>query len=172
MKAKKILSILSTVLVMSLTFTACAKEEAKPQPAEQPATEQKTEQPVEKAESDFDLENDITVVARDVASGTRGAFHELMKRKVKEGDTEVDKLVTGALEFDGTDKVITAVEGDKYGIGYISLGSISERIIAASVDGGGAKIENVKSGDYKVARPFLLVTKGTETSHGKVERAD
>ncbi|MDF2950217.1 MAG: phosphate transporter substrate-binding protein PhoT family, partial [Sedimentibacter sp.] len=122
---------------------------------EQPATEQPA--------PDFDVENDITVVARDAASGTRGAFHELLKIKVKEGDTEVDKLVTGALEFDGTDKVITAVEGDKYGIGYISLGSVSERIVAASVDGVEATIENVKSGDYKVARPFLLVTKGTES---------
>jgi phosphate transport system substrate-binding protein len=160
MKAKKILTILSTVLVMSMVFTACAKEEAKPQPVEQPATEQPaTEQPA----PDFDVENDITVVARDAASGTRGAFHELLKIKVKEGDTEVDKLVTGALEFDGTDKVITAVEGDKYGIGYISLGSVSERIVAASVDGVEATIENVKSGDYKVARPFLLVTKGTES---------
>lgn len=160
MKAKKILTILSTVLVMSMVFTACAKEEAKPQPVEQPATEQPaTEQPA----PDFDVENDITVVARDAASGTRGAFHELMKIKVKEGDTEVDKLVTGALEFDGTDKVITAVEGDKYGIGYISLGSVSERIVAASVDGVEATIENVKSGDYKVARPFLLVTKGNES---------
>lgn len=163
MKAKKILTIISTVLVMSLAFTGCAKEE-QPQPAAQPSTEQETEQPAEEpAAPDFDVENDITVVARDAASGTRGAFHELMGIIVKEGDTTVDKLVTGALEFDGTDKVITAVEGDKYGIGYISLGSVSERIVAASVDGIEATVDNVKSGDYKVARPFLLVTKGTES---------
>lgn len=163
MKAKKILTILSTVLVMSLAFSGCAKQEENTQPASQPSAEQKTEQPATKPASDFDMENDITVVARDAASGTRGAFHELMKIKVKEGDTEVDKLVTGALEFDGTDKVITAVEGDKYGIGYVSLGSVSERIVAASVDGIEATIENVKSGEYKVARPFLLVTKGNES---------
>lgn len=160
MKAKKILSIVSTVLLMSLAFVGCAKQEA-PAPAqpEQPATEQPA--PAEPV-SDFDATKDITVVARDAASGTRGAFHELMKIKVKEGDTEVDKLVVGALEFDGTDKVITAVEGDKYGIGYVSLGSVSDRIVAASVNGVEPTIENVKSGDYKVARPFLLVTKGTE----------
>lgn len=162
MKAKKILSIVSTVLIMSMAFVGCAKNETQVQPASQPAAEQnsvKQSEPI----SDFDSENAITVVARDAASGTRGAFHELMKIKVKEGDTEVDKLVTGALEFDGTDKVITAVEGDKYGIGYISLGSVSERITAASVDGVEATIENVKSGKYSVARPFLLVTKGTES---------
>lgn len=42
------------------------------------------------------------MVARDSASGTRGAFHVLMKIKVKENSTEVDKLVVGVLEFDGT----------------------------------------------------------------------
>jgi len=162
MKKIKLLSIVSTVLIMSLAFVGCAKDDTKPA-ADQPATtKSEVTQPAEKPVSDFDAKNDITVIARDSASGTRGAFHELMKIKVKEGDKEVDKLVVGALEFDGTDKVITAVEGDKYGIGYISLGSVSERIVAASVDGVEATVENVKSGDYAVARPFLLVTKGTE----------
>jgi phosphate transport system substrate-binding protein len=114
-------------------------------------------------ETEFNSAREITVVARDAASGTRGAFHEIMHIKVKEGNTETDKLAVGALEFDGTDKVITAVEGDKYGIGYISLGSISDRIKTASIDGAEPTAENVKSGKYKVSRPFLLVTKGTES---------
>jgi phosphate transport system substrate-binding protein len=133
---------------MSFLFVACAKNEG---------------ETINGSATDFDAATDITVIARDAASGTRGAFHELMKIKVKEGDTEVDKLVVGSLEFDGTDKVITAVEGDKYGIGYISLGSLSERIKAAKVDGVDATIENVKNGQYKVSRPFLLVTKGNES---------
>jgi len=144
--AKKIIVVLSLTLMLTSVFTGCAKSESPASPGEPP--------------SDFNLDKDITVIARDSASGTRGAFHELMKIKVKEGNTEVDKLVVGALEFDGTDKVITAVEGDKYGIGYISLGSVSDRIKAVSVDSAEATIENVKSKAYKVARPFLLVTKG------------
>lgn len=162
MRAKKILSIVSTVLIMAMVFAGCAKNDTQVPSGTQPVQEQSSGQQPQKPESKFDATKDITVVARDSASGTRGAFHELMKIKVKEGDTEVDKLVVGALEFDGTDKVITAVEGDKYGIGYISLGSVSERILAASVDGVEATIENVKSGKYAVARPFLLVTKGAE----------
>jgi len=162
MKARKILSIISTVLIMTMAFAGCAKNDTET-PAAQPAPNQQSEQKPEQPASNFDSDKDITVIARDAASGTRGAFHELMKIMVKEGDTEVDKLVVGALEFDGTDKVITAVEGDKYGIGYISLGSVSERISAASVDGVEATVENVKSGKYAVARPFLLVTKGTES---------
>lgn len=143
MKNKKILTLLTSAVMLTLVFTGCAKEQS-------PAKEQ------------FDTEKDITVVARDAASGTRGAFHEIMGIIQKDGDTEVDNLVVGALEFDGTDKVITAVEGDKYGIGYISLGSVSERIKATAVDGVAPTAENVKSGEYTVARPFLLVTKGTE----------
>mgnify|MGYP007088019462 CR=1 FL=1 len=64
--------------MLTLVFTGCAKEQA---PAEQPEGEQQgEEQPAEqpKEEADFDYDKDITVVARDAASGTRGAFHELM----------------------------------------------------------------------------------------------
>lgn len=148
MKNKKILSILASVLMVTLIFTGCAKEQA-------PTGEQPT--------SSFDADKDITVVARDAASGTRGAFHEIMGIIQKQGDTENDNLVVGALEFDGTDKVITAVEGDKYGIGYISLGSVSDRTKAIAVDDVEPTVENVKSGEYSVQRPFLLVTKGTES---------
>lgn len=145
MKNRKLLSIISSAVLLTLAFTGCAKEQA-------PA-----------GESAFDAEKDITVVARDAASGTRGAFHEIMGIIQKQGDAEVDNLVVGALEFDGTDKVITAVEGDKYGIGYISLGSVSDRTKAVAVDGVEPTVENVKSGEYTVARPFLLVTKGEES---------
>ena len=141
MKNSKILSIIAIILMLTMVFAGCTKEKS----------------------AEFDLNKDITVVARDAASGTRGAFHEIMKIIVKENDTEVDKLVVGALEFDGTDKVITAVEGDEYGIGYISLGSVSDRIKAVSVNGVEPTVENVRSGNYSVSRPFLLVTKGNES---------
>lgn len=146
MKKSKVLSIIALVLMLSMVFVGCTQDTP-----EQPAA------------TDFDMNKDITVVARDAASGTRGAFHEIMNIIVKENDTEVDKLVVGALEFDGTDKVITAVEGDKYGIGYISLGSVSERIKALAVNGAEPTVANVRSGDYSVSRPFLLVTKGSES---------
>lgn len=141
-KINKFMILMVSILMVSSIFAGCSRSET---------------------ESSFNKDKDITVVARDSASGTRGAFHELMKIKVKEGDKEVDKLVVGALEFDGTDKVITAIEGNKYGIGYVSLGSVSDRIKASKVDGVEASIENVKNKKYKVARPFLLVTKGNES---------
>ncbi len=141
-KIKKMTIIASCVFLLALIAAGCGKKE----PSE-----------------GFNSDNDITVVARDAASGTRGAFHEIMGIKQKQGNEEVDNLVVGALEFDGTDKVITAVEGDSYGIGYISLGSISERIKAVKVDGAEPTVENVLSGEYPISRPFLLVTKGSES---------
>ena len=110
----------------------------------------------------FNNSKAITVIARDAASGTRAAFHELMNIIVKDGDAQTDNLVVSALQFDGTDKVVTAVEGDKYAIGYISLGSVSERIKTAIIDGVAATAENVQNGSYKVSRPFLIVTKEEE----------
>lgn len=144
MNNRKFISIIALGVLVTLAFTACAKKTP------------------EGSQSEFDAENDITVIARDAASGTRGAFHELMGIIEKQGDTTVDNLVVGALEFDGTDKVITSVEGDLYGIGYISLGSVSDRTKAVAVDGVEPTVENVKSGEYAVARPFLLLTKGEE----------
>jgi len=141
MKAKKYNKIILLSLMLALSVVGCSKKELT---------------------KEYNADKEITVIARDAASGTRGAFHELMKIKVKEGDTESDNLAVGALEFDGTDKVITAVEGDKYAIGYISIGSLSDRVKAASVNGTLPTEDNVKSGNYKISRPYLLLTRGTE----------
>lgn len=138
MKRRKTLGFLVLISVLSIAAAGCSKG-------------QSTEE--------FNPEKEITVVARDAASGTRGAFHEIMKIKVKGEGTETDNLAVGALEFDGTDKVITAVEGDKYAIGYISVGSLSDRIKSAGVNGVDPTEENIKNGSYAISRPFLLVTK-------------
>lgn len=140
-KNKKVLFVVSVMIL--LVLAGCSKE---------------------KTSSGFSSDKEITVVARDAASGTRGAFHEIMGIIKKQGETQVDNLVVGAIEFDGTDKVITAVEGDKYAIGYISLGSVSERTKVVAVDVVKPTVENVKSGAYSVSRPFLLVTKGSENN--------
>lgn len=142
MKAKKYNKIILLSLLLALSVVGCSKEKS----------------------SEFNADKEITVIARDAASGTRGAFHELMKIKTKDGDTESDNLAVGALEFDGTDKVITAVEGDKHAIGYISIGSLSDRVKTASVNGIFPTEDNVKSGNYKISRPYLLLTKGEESN--------
>lgn len=94
----------------------------------------------------------ITVVSREDGSGTRGAFTELM------GITkdDVDNTTSTAEITNSTSVMMTTVAGDENAIGYISLGSLDDSVKAVSVDGVEATVENIKSGDYKVARPFEI----------------
>ena len=52
----------------------------------------------------------------------------------------------------------TTVANDADAIGYISLGSLDDTVKAVKIDGAEATAENVKSGSYKVSRPFNVVT--------------
>jgi phosphate transport system substrate-binding protein len=52
------------------------------------------------------------------------------------------------------------VSGDKYAIGYISLGSVNEIIKPVSIDGVEATTDNVKNSTYSIVRPFNIATKG------------
>ena len=54
---------------------------------------------------------------------------------------------------------MTTISGDANAIGYISLGSLNESVKALEIDGAAATVENIKSGSYKIARPFNIATK-------------
>ncbi|MCX7714669.1 MAG: substrate-binding domain-containing protein [Clostridia bacterium] len=110
--------------------------------------------------SSFDASSEITVISREANSGTRGAFDELMKIVVEENGQKVDKLYSEAVLVDSTDAVSSKVEVDKYAIGYTSLGSVTDKVKALTVDGIEATAATVKSGQYKISRPFVLATKG------------
>ncbi|MFQ8602168.1 MAG: substrate-binding domain-containing protein [Anaerovoracaceae bacterium] len=99
---------------------------------------------------------DITVISREEGSGTRDAFTELTG--VLQDD--VDKTVDSAEISNSTSVVTQSVAGNAAAIGYISLGSLDDSVKAVKVDGVEATVDNVKSGDYKLQRPFNIVTKG------------
>ncbi len=106
----------------------------------------------------------ITVVSREEGSGTRGAFVELTGVEEKDASgNKVDNTTVEAVIANETNVVITNVAGDSRGIGYISLGSLNDTVKAVKVDGAEATAENVKSGSYKLARPFNVATKGEPT---------
>lgn len=105
-------------------------------------------------------EQEITVVAREASSGTRGAFDELMSIRVSSDGAETDMLFAEAVIVDSSDAVVTKVEVDPFAIGYTSLGSLHDGIKALKIDSVAATVENVKSGQYGIARPFVLATKG------------
>lgn len=104
----------------------------------------------------------ISVLTREEGSGTRGAFIELFGIEQKDADgKKVDKTITSAESTNSTSVMLTTVEGNKAAIGYVSLGSLDEtKVKALKVDGNAASAEAVKSGEYKVSRPFNVATKG------------
>ncbi|MDR1106138.1 MAG: phosphate ABC transporter substrate-binding protein [Treponema sp.] len=101
----------------------------------------------------------IAVVSREPGSGTRGAFEEIVKFQ--------DKLVLGAIEFDGTGAVKAEISRNADAVGYISLGSVDNAVKALNVEGVAASTANVVNGSYKIARPFLLLTKKGRSLNGE-----
>ena len=102
-------------------------------------------------------EKDIAVIARTSGSGTRDAFESIVKSE--DGTALKDAgLMKGALEQDKTSTVISLVSSTETGIGYVSLGSVDDSVKILKVEGVEATAENVLSGDYKMQRPFVIMT--------------
>lgn len=160
---KKIISLLLMfVLVASFTI-GCAKDEGNNDVGTDTGTDISNEDKGsnDKEESNFDLSNEILVVSREDGSGTRGAFIELtgVLEKNANGD-KIDRTSKEAIIQMQTDSVLTAVAGNEYTIGYVSTGSLNDSVKALKVEGSEPTTENIKSGDYKIARPFNIATKG------------
>ncbi|SJZ35943.1 phosphate ABC transporter substrate-binding protein [Garciella nitratireducens] len=98
----------------------------------------------------------IDVISREEGSGTRSAFEELMGLESEKGS-----LVRQDATFaDGNGAIVSNVAQKENAIGYISLSYLNDTVKALTIDGVEPTIENIKSGDYAVSRPFLMLTKG------------
>lgn len=107
----------------------------------------------------FKASSEITVISREESSGTRGAFIELfgVEQKNDAGD-KTDCTVDTASITQSTGVMKTTVSQNEYAIGYISLGAMDDTVKALDIDGAAATVENINSGDYKISRPFNIVT--------------
>lgn len=94
----------------------------------------------------------IDAVTREEGSGTRSAFEELVMK-----EKEIDDSI---MVQDSNGSVKEVVATDPYAIGYISLGLVDKKVKSLSIDGVIPTIKSIKSGRYKIVRPFLYVTNG------------
>ena len=102
----------------------------------------------------------ITVISREDGSGTRGAFIELTGIEEKDSNgNKTDNTKKDALICKSTDVVLTQVSGDKNAIGYISFGSLNDKVKALKVEGVEPSTATIESGDYKIVRPFNIAVK-------------
>ena len=93
----------------------------------------------------------IVVVSREEGSGTRDAFQEIV-------GYESEELTKDASISDGSGAVKTTVAGNVNAVGFASFEYIDDTVSALSIDDVEPTAENVKAGDYKISRPFMLVT--------------
>ncbi len=141
-KTKKLIAMLMTAALAVSAFTGCGGTEKK------------------EAEAAFEEGSNIIVMTREDGSGTRGAFVELTGVEAKnDAGEKVDHTTVDAEVNNSTSVMMTAVAGNKYAIGYISMGSMKDTVKAVKIDGVEAAAEKVASGEYALARPFNIAYK-------------
>lgn len=98
----------------------------------------------------------IVCIGREAASGTRDGFEEV---------TGTKDQCKYSQELTSTGDVVQTVSGNPNAIGYASVSSANDTVRLVSVEGVIPSTETIQSGEYKVQRNFVLVTKkGTPLS--------
>lgn len=120
---------LSLLLILALGFmlTACQSDET------------------------FNTDSNITVYTRDTTSGTRAGF--MGGINFAEAESSDDVLVEGFVIKDNTG-IMTSMSTDEYGIGYVSLASLTDDIKGLSYEGVEPTVDNVINNTYGLKRPF------------------
>ena len=153
MKSVKFISAILAAVLAAASFTACSSKSGDGNSTDSTGGDSAQNQVT------FDSSKEIGVISREKGSGTRGAFIELFGIEEKnEAGEKVDNTTTAAVVTDKTSVMMTTVAGDKYSIGYISLGSLNDTVKAVKIDGAAASVENIENGSYKISRPFNIVT--------------
>ncbi|PSW17675.1 phosphate ABC transporter substrate-binding protein [Photobacterium sanctipauli] len=111
----------------------------------------------------------IVVATRDTASGTRGAFEDIMGLKKKINDVSVSAISQRAQVASGNGQLKTIVANNPFAIGYISLGSVDESVKPLSIDSHAPSVEAIQAGDYGVQRPFLVLYKDGRPSQAALD---
>lgn len=149
MKLKKFLAVAAIIAMTAVSAAGCGSKEETTDGGQDTKTE-----------TSWDSSNDISIVSREDGSGTRGAFIELFGVEEKDENGEkMDMTTEEAAITNSTSVMINTVAGNKYAIGYISLASLDDNVKAVKIDGAEATVDNIKSGSYKIQRPFNIVTK-------------
>ncbi len=94
----------------------------------------------------------IVVIGREAGSGARGAFEEII---------DLEDKCKYSQEIDSNGAVVGKVDSTPGSIGYVSLDVIHNFTVKPlQIDGFEPSVENIKSGDYVLSRPFVMATKG------------
>lgn len=109
----------------------------------------------------------IVVVTRENASGTRGAFEDIMALKREVNGMKVSAISPRAQVANGNGMIKTIVANNPYAIGFVSLGSVDSSLRAVKVNGIEATRANIATGQYSIARPFIVLMKNDVASNAR-----
>ncbi|XFA98388.1 substrate-binding domain-containing protein [Candidatus Izemoplasma sp. B36] len=147
---KKFIIILSLFMVLGLT--ACGETTT-----EATTAAPTTEAPTTTVE-EFNTNASIQIYTRDTTSGTREAFFKGIDFSDAVDDNQF--LATGYVEVDGNGSMISSVNGDEFGIGYVSLSSLEESgLIGLNFEGVEPTEANVLNDTYGLKRPFNYIVR-------------
>lgn len=104
----------------------------------------------------------IVVIGRDSASGTRGAFEEIL---------DIEGECKYAQEIESTGAVVAKVASIEGAIGYVSLDMIDDTVKAMSLNGVAPSNETIADGSYTLARPFVMATMGEISQQSEAVKA-
>ncbi len=98
-------------------------------------------------------------ITREDGSGTRDAFDGLIKNVAGNKLSALTSFADCVEESNGTGAVKSDIAANSNGnkVGYISMGALNNTVKALVYEGVEATAANVKSGDYKLARPFNVL---------------
>ncbi|MBU0997545.1 MAG: substrate-binding domain-containing protein [Firmicutes bacterium] len=141
---KKILLTLS-IIIVAIALVGCS-------------TTSETTSATTQTTTSIDQTMEVTVYTRDTTSGTREAFFSGIGFSAASGDNTV--LVDGYVEVDGNGSMISSITNDLYGIGYISLASLTDTgLNGLQFEGVVASKDNVLNGTYGLQRPFNYIVR-------------
>lgn len=93
----------------------------------------------------------VVVAGREAGSGTRSTFEELLGIRDK---------CRYANELDSVGAMAARVASTPGAVGYVSFAVLDDTVNALAIDGVEATEENVRTGDYRLWQPFIMVTYG------------
>jgi len=112
----------------------------------------------------FKKDSTINVYTRDTSSGTRDGFMNGIGFKEAAKD---DSVLASGFIVAGNAEQVSAVQTDKYAIGYVSLSTLNTALFKGlHFEGVAPTEENVLSGAYKLSRRFVYMLRDDYSIYG------
>jgi phosphate transport system substrate-binding protein len=162
-KMKKVFSAALACIMIIFVIVGCTNGTTTntTSPTGTPSNESPDTSPEQTPESTFDADRVIAVYTREDGSGTRDAFVSITGVG---GDMYVEAVV-----INETNEILTKVEESEFAIGYVSVGSLSDRVNALSIDGVIPSNETIMDGSYTLQRPLLVCVNADKAENELVQ---